>query len=65
MAGIVTHLAIANKILKELPEGVITNKGLFHIGATAPDAIHVRPNFTRADKKHTHLRTGIFEQLRN
>jgi len=62
MPGTITHLAIANKILEKLPEGVITNKGLFYTGATAPDAIHARANFKRVDKKRTHMREDIADR---
>lgn len=59
MAGIITHLAIANKIINELPSGIIKNKGLFYAGSIAPDLIRMRQGVTRADKKHTHMREGI------
>jgi len=59
MAGTITHLAVANEILKELPDGIITNQDLFYAGSMAPDAIHAREGFIRADKKHTHLRDDI------
>ncbi len=59
MAGIITHLAIANKIVNELPHGIITNKGMFYIGSIAPDLIRMREGFIRADKKHSHMRDNI------
>lgn len=59
MAGIITHLAIANKIINELPSGIIKNQGLFYAGSIAPDLIRMREGVTRADKKHTHMREGI------
>lgn len=59
MAGIITHLAIANKIINELPSGIIKDEGLFYAGSIAPDLIRMREGVTRADKKHTHMREGI------
>lgn len=59
MAGTITHLAVAYEILKSLPDGIITNQDLFYAGSLAPDAIHAREGFIRADKKHTHLRDDI------
>jgi hypothetical protein len=59
MPGIITHLAIANRIINALPDGVITNKGLFYAGAIAPDAVHQREGYVRADKKHSHMRENI------
>jgi hypothetical protein len=59
MAGIITHLAIANRILNALPDGTITNKGLFYAGSIAPDLIRMREGVVRADKKHSHMRDNI------
>lgn len=59
MPGPITHLAIANRIINALPEGVIRNKGLFYAGSIAPDSIHGREGFVREDKKHSHLRDNI------
>lgn len=59
MPGVITHLAIANKIVNTLPSGVIKNKGLFYAGAISPDAVHQRDGFVREDKKHSHMRENI------
>lgn len=59
MAGIVAHLVIAREIIKRLPKNTIKNEALFYAGSIAPDAIHAREGFVRADKKHTHLRDDI------
>lgn len=59
MAGVITHLVIANEMLKNLPEGIIENVGLFYLGSFAPDAIHARQDYIRAYKKHTHFRDDI------
>lgn len=59
MAGLATHLIIAREVLKLLPEGSIKEKGDYYTGSIAPDAIHSRVGFVRADKKHTHLRDNI------
>ncbi len=59
MGGTITHLVIADKIIKKLPAGVITDTGMFYAGSLAPDAIHARHSYIRAMKKHTHLRDGI------
>ncbi|MDF2544819.1 MAG: hypothetical protein K0S47_4537 [Herbinix sp.] len=62
MAGLIVHLVIANEMIKLLPEGTIKNEGLFYAGVIAPDAIHAREGFVRADKKHTHLRDDIADK---
>lgn len=59
MPGIITHLEIANRIVNALPDGVIKNKGLFYAGSIAPDAVHQREGYVRADKKHSHMRENI------
>ncbi|MCM1991407.1 zinc dependent phospholipase C family protein [Oceanirhabdus seepicola] len=59
MPGPITHLAIANRIVNTLPNGIITNKGLFYAGSIAPDAIHCREGYVREDKKHSHMRDDI------
>jgi len=59
MAGIITHSAIANRIINALPDGIITNKGLFYAGSIAPDLIRMREGVVRADKKHSHMRDNI------
>lgn len=61
MAGIFVHLVIAREIIKQLPQGTIKDEGLFYAGSIAPDAIHSRAGFVRADKKHTHLRDDILD----
>jgi len=62
MGGTITHLVIADKIIKKLPEGAISDTGMFYAGALAPDAIHARKGYIRAMKKHTHLRTDIWDR---
>lgn len=62
MAGVITHMVIAREILMLLPEGTITNPGLFYLGNLAPDAIHVREGYERAHKKHTHFRDDILDK---
>lgn len=59
MPGPVTHLIVADQLLKVLPEGYITKKDQFYAGALAPDAIHARKDMIRADKKKVHLRLDI------
>ena len=59
MASSVTHIAIADRINSILGGGVIKNLPLFFGGNLAPDAIHAKPNYQRADKKHSHLCDGI------
>ena len=58
MAGIITHLAIADSIADILDEK-IQNIPLYFPGNIAPDSIHSRENFVRSMKKHTHLRDDI------
>jgi len=59
MAGTVTHLAIADKIYSILGDSVIKNLPLFFGGNIAPDAIHAKKDYQRADKKRSHLCEGI------
>jgi hypothetical protein len=59
MAGVITHMVIAREMLKLLPENTIEDQALFYLGTLAPDAIHAREGFIRAEKKHTHLRDDI------
>ncbi len=59
MAGVMTHMIVAREINKRLPEGTITNMGLFYLGNLAPDAIHAREGYIRDFKKHTHFREDI------
>ena len=59
MAGTATHLAVADKINGILGDGVIKNLPLFFGGNIAPDAIHAKKDYQRADKKHSHLCDGI------
>lgn len=59
MAGLITHLVIANEILKIIPEGLIRDTGLFFMGNIAPDAVHARENYIRVYKKHSHFRDDI------
>lgn len=69
MAGVITHLIIANEILKLIPDGLISDKGLYYMGSIAPDAVHARKNYIRAYKKHSHFRDDIpdkyFEEADN
>lgn len=57
--GIITHLAIASKIINTLPDGIVTNKGPFYAGSIAPDLIRMREGVVRVDKKHSHMRDNI------
>jgi len=59
MAATPTHIAIADQINAVLGDGVIKNLPLFFGGNIAPDAIHAKKDYQRADKKHTHLCDGI------
>ena len=59
MAGLATHLVVAREVIGLLPEKTIHNIGQYYAGSIAPDAIHAREGFVRADKKHTHLRDDI------
>ena len=60
MAGTVTHLAIADIIYRtSLARENIINLPLFYCGNLAPDAVHAKPDYQRADKTKTHLREGI------
>ena len=58
MPHTITHLAIADKIYVILGGEVIKNLPLFFGGNLAPDAIHAKKDYQRADKKHSHLSTG-------
>jgi hypothetical protein len=55
MSGTLIHLAIADNIYYILGGDVIKNLPLFFGGNIAPDAIHAKKDYQRADKKHSHL----------
>ena len=59
MPGPITHLVIANEVLKNISSSIAIDEADFLSGALAPDAIHARAGFVRKDKKRTHLRQGI------
>jgi len=59
MASTITHLAIADKIYSILGDGIIRNLPLFFGGNLAPDAVHAKKDYQRADKKYSHLCDGI------
>jgi hypothetical protein len=56
MAGTVTHLVIADRLLEHFD---IKNPALFYCGNLAPDAVMARKNYVREMKKHTHFKDGI------
>lgn len=58
MAGTITHLLIARNLVEQLGSS-IQNTDLFYAGNIAPDGVHARKDYCRADKKKTHLRSGI------
>lgn len=62
MAGIITHMAVANEVRKRLPPDVIQDMGLFFMGNLAPDAVHCREGYIRAYKKRTHFREDIVDR---
>lgn len=62
MAGAATHIAIADKIYSVLGENIIKNLPLFFGGNIAPDAIHEKQGYQRADKKRTHFTEEISEE---
>lgn len=59
MAGIETHLAIADKIYFILSGETIKNLPLFFGGNIAPDAVHMKKDYQRLYKKRSHLCEGI------
>ena len=59
MPGSVTHIAIADKVYNVLGGNVIQNLPLFFGGSIAPDAIHAKADYQRADKKRAHFCDGI------
>lgn len=64
MAGTITHLVIADMLLKTMPEDILScihNRALFYCGNLAPDAIMAREGYVREMKKHTHFKDGIPE----
>ena len=64
MAGTITHLVIADRLLLKLPDRIkdrIKNLSLYYCGNLAPDAIMARENYVREMKKHTHFKDGIPE----
>lgn len=56
MAGTVTHLVIADKLLSHFD---IKNPALFYCGNLAPDAVMARAGYVREMKKHSHFRDNI------
>ena len=56
MAGTVTHLVIADRLLEPLH---IQHPALFYCGNLAPDAIMARENYQREMKRHTHFKDNI------
>lgn len=64
MAGTITHLVIADRILANLPpeiRRIIKNLSLYYCGNLAPDAVMARKGYVREMKKHTHFKDGIPE----
>lgn len=58
MAGVVTHVYVALKLLEERIIN-IDDVNQFILGAIAPDAIMSKENYQRDDKKISHLRDTI------
>lgn len=56
MAGTITHLVIADRLLEPLQ---IRRPSLFYCGNLAPDAIMARENYQREMKRHTHFKDDI------
>lgn len=56
MAGLITHLYIADRIYKELK---IDNKNGFWLGSIAPDTIMSRKDYQSSQKMVSHLREDI------
>ncbi len=56
MAGTITHLVIADRLLGPLQ---IQRPALFYCGNLAPDAIMARENYQREMKRHTHFKDHI------
>lgn len=56
MAGTITHLVIADRLLAPLN---IQNPALFYCGNLAPDAIMARRDYRREMKRHTHFKDDI------
>ena len=54
------HLAVAHALKDEGFVG--TDKAAYYLGANAPDSIHKREGWTRADKDQSHLRSGLQPQ---
>ena len=59
MPGTLTHLAVADRLYSILGDDVIKNLPLFFGGNIAPDAIHAKKDYQRADKRCSHLCDGI------
>ena len=56
MAGVVIHLAVADKSAEKLG---VKNIPLYFAGNIAPDCVHARENYEREMKRHTHFKDGI------
>ncbi len=53
MAQTITHLLVADKIYTKIP---VNSYGDFLLGSIAPDAVHVKENYTREIKNISHYR---------
>ncbi len=58
MAGVITHIFIANKLLKSKVISV-QNETEFYLGVVAPDAVMSKKDYKREDKMVSHLRENI------
>lgn len=56
MAGTITHLVIADRLLDPLN---VQTPALFYCGNLAPDAIMARIDYRREMKRHTHFKDNI------
>jgi hypothetical protein len=54
MAYPMSHLYIAEHLLKDLPK-TIENTSQYYLGTLAPDAVHFRKNYDRQEKEISHL----------
>jgi hypothetical protein len=56
MSFAMTHLAVANKLLRKT--NIIKYEADFYLGSIAPDFVHIRKNYNSEMKKRSHLCVG-------
>ncbi len=58
----IVHLGVAKEMIGKLD---ITDISAYYLGSISPDAVHMRKNFKREDKKVSHLHSTDMESRKN